>query len=133
MPEVYDATAELVTELEPVPEIPETPAPASVKKRRKPAAKPNRLPQDCYMEDPKKMTDKERIDVIAMFQNQMEDFRRNYAKLDETAQSAFAQARTLRDKNEKLRRESQAKINLLKQNIATTYQNSILISTETGE
>jgi FtsZ-binding cell division protein ZapB len=93
-------------------------------------AKPNRLPEDCYMLDPKKMTDKEKNDVILFFQNAVEEIQNKYRILDQNTQGAFMQARILQDENERLKREMSTKINLLKQNISIMYQNSLLINPE---
>ena len=43
------------------------------------------------------------------------------------AESAYQQTRRLEEAYSNLVRESQAKIQLLKQNIATVYQNSLIV------
>lgn len=109
---------------------------AAVKPRRKinltdkppkKPVKPNRLPEDCYMTDPKKMTDKEKNDVILFYQASVEEIQAKYRALDQNTQGAFAQARQLQEENERLRREAATKVNLLKQNISTLFQNSLLV------
>lgn len=102
----------------------------AVRKKEKGVARPNRNPEDCYMENPKKMSDKERNDVILFFQASIEEIQAKYKALDSNTQGAFAQARQLQDKNGNLEREARAKISLLKQNISTLYQNSLLIEME---
>ena len=90
----------------------------------------NRPAAECYTTDPKKMTDKERTDVILFFQEQLESIYNQYEVYKKNTEGAFEQVRILRNENERLRNESRAKINLLRQNINMMYQNSLLIEME---
>ena len=100
------------------------------KARSKSLQTPNRAAADCYTTDPTKMTEKEKIDVILFYQKNMESLYQQFESYKKNTESAFEQVRILRNDNEKIRNESRAKINLLKQNINMMYQNSLLVEME---
>ena len=129
---------EITPEMPPV-DIPTSEPPTAnvvpMKPKRKQADKgkkviPNRAPEECYQTDPRKMTDKEKNDVILFFQANVQGVYDQFESYKRNTEGAFEQARQLREANERLKMESKAKINLIKQNVNMLYQNCMLVNME---
>ena len=83
--------------------------------------------RDLAMTDPSEMSDEVKDAVIRHFQKSAGVYQDQYEMMQRNAESAYKQARDLEQAYSNLVRESQAKIQLLKQNIATVYQNSLIV------
>ena len=82
---------------------------------------------DITVLDPSEMTDEMKDAVIRHFQANLSNYQDRYEYMEKNAQSAYQQSRELREVYDQLLKESAVKINLLKQNISTLYQNSLMI------
>lgn len=102
------------------------------KPKRKPAAKKvaNRLPEDCFYLDPKKLNDTEKNALIKFMQEQLVITAEKLENLQNNTQGAFEQTRILKIENDSIKKEAQVKINLMKQNISLMYQNTLMITME---
>ena len=86
------------------------------------------VPQkELLMTDPSEMSDEVKDAVIRHFQKSAHVYQQQYEHMSRNAQSSYQQARALEEEYHKLERESKAKIQLLKQNISTIYQNSLIV------
>lgn len=86
------------------------------------------VPQkELLMTDPSEMTDEVKDAVIRHFQKSTHVYQQQYEQMSRNAQSSYERARALEEEYHKLTRESKAKIQLLKQNISTIYQNSLIV------
>ena len=83
--------------------------------------------REYLMIDPSEMSDEGKDAVIRHFQQSAGVYQDRYEMMQRNAESAYKQARDLEQAYSNLVRESQAKIQLLKQNIATVYQNSLIV------
>lgn len=91
------------------------------------AQQEEQISRDLTMTDPSEMSEEVKDAVIRHFQQSAGVYQDRYDLMKRNAESAYKQARDLEQAYSNLVRESQAKIQLLKQNIATVYQNSLIV------
>jgi hypothetical protein len=91
------------------------------------AQQEEQISRDLAMTDPSEMSEEVKDAVIRHFQQSAGVYQDRYEMMQRNAESAYKQARDLEQAYSNLVRESQAKIQLLKQNIATVYQNSLIV------
>lgn len=91
------------------------------------AQQEEQISRDLAMTDPSEMSEEVKDAVIRHFQQSVGVYQDRYEMMQRNAESAYKQARDLEQAYSNLVRESQAKIQLLKQNIATVYQNSLIV------
>ena len=91
------------------------------------AQQEEQISREYLMIDPSEMSDEGKDAVIRHFQKSAGVYQDQYDLMKRNAESAYQQARRLEEAYSNLVRESQAKIQLLKQNIATVYQNSLIV------
>ena len=91
------------------------------------AQQKEQISRDLAMTDPSEMSEEVKDAVIRHFQQSAGVYQDRYEMMQRNAESAYKQARELEQAYGNLVRESQAKIQLLKQNIATVYQNSLIV------
>ena len=91
------------------------------------AQQEEQISREYLMLDPSEMSDEGKDAVIRHFQQSAGVYQDRYEMMQRNAESAYKQTREVEQAYSNLVRESQAKIQLLKQNIATVYQNSLIV------